>query len=44
LVLSGLHELASFRGRRVVLVSVWAFALVLLTFVGTSLLKSEIHA
>jgi ABC-type uncharacterized transport system permease subunit len=44
LVLIYLHEVASVKGRRVMLVSVWAFGLVLFTFIGTSVMKSGLHA
>jgi ABC-type transport system involved in cytochrome c biogenesis permease subunit len=38
-----LHEVAALKGRRVILVSVLSFALVLFTFLGTSVLKTGIH-
>ena len=38
-----LHEVSLMKGRRVVLMSVWAFALVLFTFLGTSVLRPGLH-
>ncbi len=43
LTLVWLHEISAMKGKRVILISVWAFALVLFTFIGTSALKTGIH-
>jgi len=38
-----LHEVSLMKGRRVILISVWAFALVLFTFLGTSVFRLGLH-
>jgi len=38
-----LHGISLAKGRRVILISVWAFSLVLFTFIGTSVMKMGLH-
>ena len=43
LVIIYLHEVLKMKGRRVVLTCLWAFVLVLFTFLGTSLFQTGLH-